>query len=210
MPFGLTNTPATFQSAMNGVLRPFFRKFVLFFFDDILIYSRHLEDHMSHLRAVLAYLKARQFYAKLNKCSFAQPVVYYLGHKIDAQGLSPEPTKIEAVQSWPNPQTLKELRGFLGLTGYYRKFDKNYADIAAPLTSFLQKDKFVWSSSAERAFKALKQTMTSLPILALPNFALPFSIHTDASGLAIGASNKVADALSRRPGEEGTNELIMI
>ncbi|XP_042016453.1 uncharacterized protein LOC121764507 [Salvia splendens] len=187
MPFGLTNAPSTFQAAMNAIFQPLLRKCVIVFFDDILIYSPTIELHSSHLEAVLELLHANNFFVKLSKCSFCSMSVEYLGHIIDEGHLKADPTKIQAMTAWPKPGMVRQLRGFLGLTGYYRRFVAHYAMIAAPLTDLLKKEAFRWSPEAEEAFAALKQAMTSAPVLQLPNFDLPFCVETDACDVGIGA-----------------------
>ncbi|XP_058783964.1 uncharacterized protein LOC131658715 [Vicia villosa] len=187
MPFGLTNAPSTFQSAMNDLLRPYLRKFVLVFFDDILIFSSTFSEHLSHLQIIFYLLLANFYVVKFSKCVFAVPTVHYLGHVISKGMVAPDAEKIQAILDWPQPRSLTALRGFLGLTGFYRRFVKNYATLASPLTDLLRSTKFVWSTEATSAFTELQRTMTNMPVLTLPNFTKKFIVETDASGVAIGA-----------------------
>ncbi|PKU87715.1 putative mitochondrial protein [Dendrobium catenatum] len=130
MPFGLTNAPATFQSLMNRVFRQYLRKFVLVFFDDILVYSQTEEEHLEHLKEVLKILQTHQLKANLKNYSFAQSMVEYLGHVVSQEGVTADQSKVEAMQKWPMPKNIRGLRGFLGLTGYYRRFVKGCSSIA--------------------------------------------------------------------------------
>jgi hypothetical protein len=187
MPFGLTNAPATFQCLMNKIFQSALRKFVPVFFDDILVYSASWKDHLQHLEAVLKTLQQHELYARLSKCSFGTREVDYLGHKVSGTRVSMESTKVQAVMDWPTPANVKQLRGFLGLSGYYRRFIKAYAHIVAPLTELLKKDNFTWSSEAEIAFNKLKKAMVEAPVLTLPDFTQPFILETDASGIGVGA-----------------------
>lgn len=187
MLFGLSNAPGTFQALMNKIFKMYIRKFVLVFFDDILIYSFDLKSHLEHLEIVLNILKANQLYAKESKCTFGAPQVDYLGHIISGEGVATDPAKIAAVAEWKSPVSVTQLRSFLGLTGYYRRFIKNYGSICRPLYDMLKKGAFQWSATQETAFQQLKTAVTTAPVLALPNFAEPFTIETDASGTGLGA-----------------------
>lgn len=187
MPFGLTNAPATFQFLMNDVLSEFLRKFALVFFDDILIYSNSLSDHIHYLRSVLQVLCQHQLFAKMGKCTFGQTEIEYLGHVISKNGVAIDPAKIQIIQQWPSPKNITQLRAFLGLIGYYRRFIKGYGVICRPLFDALKKNSFVWCESQEKAFQHLKLMMSTPPVLALPNFNEPFVLEADASGQGIGA-----------------------
>ncbi|XP_071933765.1 uncharacterized protein [Coffea arabica] len=188
MPFGLTNAPSTFMRLMNHVLRHFIGKFVIVYFDDILIYSRSEHEHLEHVRLVLETLRQARLYANLKKCTFCTNELVFLGYVVSSQGIKVDKSKIEAIEQWPTPTSVSDMRSFLGLAGFYRRFVKNFSTIAAPLTAVTKKDdKFHWGESQERAFHALKDTLTHAPVLALPNFHTTFEIECDASGVGIGA-----------------------
>ncbi|WVZ94694.1 LOW QUALITY PROTEIN: hypothetical protein U9M48_040559 [Paspalum notatum var. saurae] len=185
MPFGLTNAPATFQAAMNTIFQPLLRKSVLVFVDDILIYSRTLEEHIQHLQQVFQILAEHQFFLKLSKCTFATQSLEYLGHIISAVGVSTDPAKVAAITAWPTPTDIRQLRGFLGLLGYYHKFIRNYGIISRPLTDLLKKN--IWTPQHQQCFEHLKESLATAPVLALPDFSTPFTVETDASSYGIGA-----------------------
>jgi hypothetical protein len=187
MPFGLCNAPSTFQAAMNAIFRPYLRQFILVFFDDILVYSSSWDAHLVHIRKTFEILAFHHFVVKPSKCVFGQTEVDYLGHLITVDGVKVDPHKITAMQTWPSPKTITELRGFLGLTGYYRKFVKNYGLIAKPLTQLLKKGQFGWGPEAVATFDQLKVAMATTPVLGLPNFSDVFVLETDASDKGIGA-----------------------
>jgi len=187
MPFGLTNAPSTFQALMNAVLQPFLRRCVLVFFDDILIFSKSWSEHLQHVRSVFLALRQHGLVLKRSKCSFGEQRVQYLGHVIANGVVAMDTDKISAVQAWPLPRSIKALRGFLGLTGYYRRFIHNYGVIASPLTALLKREAFQWTAAATAAFEALKHALTTAPVLQLPDFEKAFVVDCDASGSGFGA-----------------------
>ena len=188
MSIGMAGGPATFIEAMQDTLQPLNRVCVLSFFDDILVFSKSLEDHVEHLCQVFELLQRDQWKIKLSKCSFGQQQLSYLGHVVSSEGVATEPSKITAVQNWPTPNDVKEVRRFLGLAGYYRRFVRHFGIIARPLFNLLKKGTpFVCTDSTAEAFQLLKQQLISAPVLALPDFTKPFVIETDACDAGIGA-----------------------
>ena len=153
MSFGLTNAPAAFMDLMNRVFRLFLDLFVIFFINDILVYSKGEEEHARHLRFVLQTLRDHQLYAKFSKCEFWLDQVAFLGHVVSKDGIQVDPKKIEVVVEWPRPTTVIEIRSFLGLVGYYRRFMKDFYKIAVPLTRLTQKNiKFIWTDRCKEYF----------------------------------------------------------
>lgn len=157
--------------------------------DDILIYSPTLEQHLQHLKQVFVVLDQHKFYLKKSKCLFAQEKLEYLGHIISGQGVATDPAKITTLQQWSAPTDDKQLRSFLGLAGYYRKFIKNYGLISRPLTDLLKKNvQFLWTPQTQLCFDTLKEALVTAPVLSLPNFSKEFWVETDASDKGIGAA----------------------
>jgi hypothetical protein len=187
MPFGLTNASYTFQGLMNSIFNPFLQKFVLVFFDDILIYSKSWEDHVRHVDKVLQLLKEQQLYAKPSKCFFGVKEVEYLGHIVSHEGVKVDPNKIKSMMGWSIPKTLRNLKGFLGLTGYYCKFVWNYGRIAGPLMTLTKKDAFSWTLEETKYFQQLKELMCKSLVLTIPDFTKTFIVECDASRNGIGA-----------------------
>ena len=162
MPFSVTNASAVFMDYMNRIFRPFLDKFVVVFIDDILIYSRTQEEHAEHLRLVLGVLREKQLYAKLSKCEFWMEEVQFLGHVISAQGIAVDPAKVKAVIKWESPKSVTEIRSFVGLASYYRRFIEGFSKIVTPLTLLTRKDQpFTWTDKCEESFQELKRRLTS-------------------------------------------------
>ncbi|GJS48625.1 putative nucleotidyltransferase, ribonuclease H [Tanacetum coccineum] len=187
MPFGLTNAPSVFTDLMNAVCRPYLDKFVIVFIDDILIYSKTREEHEEHLGLVLELLKKERLYAKFSKCEFWLREVQFLGHVINGDGIHVNPSKIEAVKNWKALRTPSEVRSFLGLAGYYRRFIEEFSKLAKPLSVLTQKSKtFDWGEEQENMFQTLKDKLCNAPVLALPDGPEDFVVYCDASGLGLG------------------------
>ncbi|WVZ63583.1 hypothetical protein U9M48_013206 [Paspalum notatum var. saurae] len=187
MSFGLTNAPAFFMYLMNSVFMNELDKFVVVFIDDILVYSKNEKEHKEHLRIVLSHLREHKLYAKFSKCAFWLKEVAFLRHILSAKGVAIDPSKVEDVLNWNQPQTVTEIRSFLGLAGYYHRFIKDFSRIAKPMTALTQKNsKFAWSPKCEEAFGTLKKLLTSAPVLAQPDITKPFNVYCDASSSGLG------------------------
>ena len=187
MPFGLSNAPSTFMRVMNQIFRPFIGKFVVVYFNDILIYSANIDLHLQHLQEVLIVLSREKFYATIAKCSFITDSVLFLGYVVSKDGLSVDESKVIAIKQWPIPTTVHEVRSFHGLVSFYRRFIPDFSTIMAPITDCMKASKFLWTTEATKAFNQIKEKLTTAPILALPDFSQPFELHCDASKIGIGA-----------------------
>jgi len=187
MPFGLTNAPAYFMNLMNKVFMEELDKFVVVFIDDILIYSRSAEEHEQHLRIVLEKLRAHELYAKFSKCEFWLTTIAFLGLILSEEGVAVDPAKVEAVTNWKQLTTVTEVRSFLGLAGYYRRFIEGFSKIARPMTELTKKDKkFVWTEACEKSFQELKKRLTTALVLTLPDIHKDFVAFCDAPQQGLG------------------------
>ena len=188
MPFGLTNAPATFERLMEKVMRGLQWEVLLIYLDDIIVFGRTVEEEIQRLRLCFSRLRDANLKLKPSKCFLFQTSVLYLGHIVSAEGVATDPQKVTAIDEWPRPQCKKEVRSFLGLTSYYRRFVKGFAGIAAPLHALTGKSaRFEWNQECETAFQELKQRMKNAPILTYPTETGNFVLDTDASSEAIGA-----------------------
>lgn len=187
MSFGLTNVPAYFMYLMNKVFMEYLDKFVVVFIDDILVFSKNEEEHEEHLRMVLLKLREHQLYAKLSKCEFWLKKVSFLGHVISAGEVSVDLGKVKDVLNWVPPQDVGEIRSFLGLAGYYRRFIEGFSKIARPLTQMLEKGvKIVWTDECQASFEELKKRLITTPVLVMPDVQKAFSVYCDASRHGLG------------------------
>ena len=182
MPFGLTNAPAIFMDLMNKVFHPYLDQFVIMFIDDIFVYSKNVDEHAMHLRIVLQTLRDRELYAKFSKCEFWLNEVVFLGHVISGGGIFVDPKKIEAIVSWEQPKNVSEVRSFLGLAGYYRRFVEHFSLLTAPLTRLTRKGvRYEWNDICEQSFQELKSRLTMVPVLAFPTPESEYVVFSDTS-----------------------------
>ena len=187
LPFGLANAPAVFQTLMNKIFSQQIGKSVLVYLDDILVYSKTPEDHLTHLREVFEILRTQKFFCRLHKCHFNDTEMKYLGHLISSDGVRPDPKKVEKVKEWPRPTTVQEVRAFLGLANYFRKFMQGYSQMVSPLTDLTQTKKaWNWTEKCTEAFERVKYCLTHAPVLRMPDFSKPFEVVADASKYASG------------------------
>jgi hypothetical protein len=187
MSFGLTNASAYFSYLMNKVFMEYLDKFIVVFIDDILIFSKNEEEHAEHLRLVLQKLREHKLYAKRSKCEFWLKEVSFLGHVVSNGGIAIDPSKVQDVLNWKAPTNDSEIRSFLGLARYYRRFIEGFSKLAKPMTALLEKNvKFVWSDKCQANFEELKRMLTTAPVLTLPDLSKSFSIYCDASRLGLG------------------------
>ncbi len=204
MPMGLTNAPATFQTLMNTILQPFLDRFVIVYLDDILVFSDSIEEHQDHLGQVLSKLEENELFAKPSKCTIGVQEVEFCGHIVGGGVIKTSRSKTKLIEEWPTPTNVHEVRQFLGLASYYRRFVRNFATIAAPLSDLLketdvelrkQKNRAItWTAKCQHAFEILKNGLTREPVLQQPDWHKPFVIETDASEWAIGCTLLQLDA----------------
>ena len=188
LPFGLTSAPSTFERLMETVLRGLHWKTVLIYLDDIIVFAPDLDSHLERLGEVFTRLTQAGLKLKPEKCTLLQDKVKYLGHVVSARGIETDPEKTDAIDSWPVPRHKKDVRSFLGTCGYYRRFIVGYSEISRPLSQVASKDAtFAWTPECQAAFDQLRRALTSAPILAYPQYDLPFILDTDASAVGAGA-----------------------
>jgi hypothetical protein len=187
MPFGLMNAPSTFMRLMNHVLRAFIGKFVAVYFDDILIYSKSFDEHLDHIHAVLAVLRAEKLYGNISKCTFCTYHVVFLGFVVTAYGIQVDEEKVKVIKDWPTSTNVSQVRSFHGLVGFYWRFVQDFSTISTPPNNLTKKDvPFKWGDEQDQAFEEFKRKLCEAPLLQLPNFGKTFEIECDASGIDIG------------------------
>ncbi|GBG60856.1 hypothetical protein CBR_g15977 [Chara braunii] len=211
MPLGLTNAPTTFQAAMTNEFRAMLDRFVLVYLDNILIYSRTLEDHLEHLQRVLETLRCATYKVNLDKCEFVRQELEYLGHFVTPEGISPLSDKIQAIQEWSELKTVTNVRSFLGLAGYYQRFIKGYSKIAAPLSKLQCEDRpFDFDDHAQISFLALKAALLSAEVLRIYDPLLLTRVTTDASDYGIGAVLEQHDGVDLHPIEYFSKKVFVV
>jgi Reverse transcriptase (RNA-dependent DNA polymerase)/RNase H-like domain found in reverse transcriptase len=187
MPFRLSNAPSTFMRLMNLVFKSFIGRFVVVYFDNILVYSTGKEEHLEYLRQVFEVLAEQKLYINLKKCEFLTSNLVFLGYVVSSEGIHVDPSKVDAIVLWPTPANIHDVRSFHGLTSFYRRFIRDFSTLVSPITECLKGGVFKWMKEAEKSFQLIKEKMTAAPILALPNFENIFEFECDASGVGIGA-----------------------
>ena len=186
MPFRLSNAPSTFMRVMTQVLKPFMGKFLVVYFDDILIYSKSREQHLDHLTQVCTTLRMENLYGNLKKCSFFTDRVVFLGFIISSEGVFADSQKVQAIVEWPEPKNIHEIQSFHGLASFYHRFIKGFSTIISPIIDCMKQGEFVWTKAAAKAFNEVKQKMTEAPVMRLLDFTKPFEVECDVSGIGIG------------------------
>lgn len=188
MPFGLHSAPATFQRLLDSVLGPELEPNVLVYLDDIIVASQTFDEHLKHLAEVFQRLRNAKLRLNAEKCHFCRDGLRYLGHTIDREGIRTDPAKVSAITNWPTPTTLRQVRQFLGVASWYRRFIADFSAKVAPLTRLMRKNaRWAWTATEEEAFRSIRKALTTAPVLACPDFNQPFTLQTDASTLGLGA-----------------------
>ncbi|KAH9667915.1 Endonuclease [Citrus sinensis] len=187
MPFGLSNAPSTFMWLMNHVFKPLIGRFVVVYFDDILMYSQNKKQHLEHLRQVFEILRNQKLYVNLKKCKFFTDSLVFLGYVVSKDGIKMDPSKVEAILNWPIPKSLHDIRSFHGLASFYQRFIRGFSTIVAPVTECLKGEGFKWTNETQESFDIIKRKVTEAPVLSLPDFSKVFEVECDASNTGIGA-----------------------
>ncbi|GBP06327.1 Retrovirus-related Pol polyprotein from transposon 17.6 [Eumeta japonica] len=211
MPFGLKTAPATFQRLMNNILKDYINKICLVYLDDIIIFSTSLQEHINSINLIFQRLQEANLKVQLDKSEFLKKETEFLGHIVTPSGIKANPKKIECVKNFPIPKTPKQIKQFLGLTGYYRKFIKDYSMIAKPMTRYLKKDIKMNINDPQyiESFNTLRTLLTHDPILAYPNFSKKFTLTTDASNFALGANSRLQQMQAILPWEQYYHKIII-
>ena len=186
MPLGLSNAPSTFMRLMTHTLKDFMGKFLVVYFDDILVYSKSNDDHLGHLRMLFKKLRESQLYANLKKFQFLSNNIQLLGFIVSAEGIKADPLKVQAILDWETPTNIHEVRSFHGLASFYRRFIQNFSTITTPISNCLKKGDFEWTKSAQEALDKVKELITQAPVLRLPDFSKIYEVAWDASNVGIG------------------------